>query len=127
MSADFVYLKIPRGRRQRDPLIRLAADLDGQLRAKAVGNVAGWGDSLGDEKADGSRPIACTRIDVDVSDIDAARALLHLALATLQVPAGTELHVSHGGHDLFDVYGAAGWSLDQVMPAPSRRNDVRRL
>jgi hypothetical protein len=127
MSADFVYLKIPRGRRERDPLHRLAADIDGQLRAKAVGSVAGWGDSLGDEQADGSRPIAYTRIDVDVSDIDAARALLHVSLATLQVPAGTELHFCHAGQDLFDVYGVAGWSLDQVMPAPSRRSEGRRL
>jgi hypothetical protein len=127
MSADFVYLKIPRGRREHDPLNRLIADVDGQLRAQGVGNVAGWGDSLGDEKADGIRSIAYTRIDVDVSRIDAARALLRLALATRQVPAGTELHFCHAGHDLFDVYGAAGWSLDQVMPAPPRHSEGRRL
>lgn len=127
MSADFVYLKVPRGRRERDPLNRLAANIDGQLRAQGVGNVAGWGDSLGDEKADGSRPIAYTRIDVDVSRIDAARRLLHAALATLHVPAGTELHFCHAGQDSFDVYGEAGWLLDQAMPASSRRNDARRL
>jgi hypothetical protein len=127
MSADFVYLKIPRGRRERDPLHRLAADIDGQLRARGVGNVAGWGDSLGEEQADGSRPIAYTRIDVDVSDIAAARALLHDALATLHVPAGTELHFCHAGQDLFDVYGLSGWSLDQAMPAQARRSEGRRL
>jgi hypothetical protein len=127
MSADFVYLKIPRGRRERDALRLLAADVDGQLRAQGVGSVAGWGDSIGDDRADGGRPLAYTRIDVDVSRIEAARTLLHAALATLQVPAGTELHFCHAGQDSFDVYGESGWLLDQAMPASARRNDARRL
>jgi hypothetical protein len=89
---NFLYVKIPFARHSSDQIHRLEDKLDQLLVAHGLGSVAGWGDSLGDALPDGSRPVAYTRIDIDVRDLPLAVALLQANLPSFGAPAGTQIH-----------------------------------
>lgn len=88
--------------------------IDQILRDKGLGSVIGWGDSLGERLPDGSRPAAYHRIDIEVSNLDLARALLQQAIPALGLPHGTEIHYKVGQRRLQDVFAASGWLLEQT-------------
>jgi hypothetical protein len=111
----FLYVKIPVVKDAFDQFHRLEDKIDQILTEKGVGSVAGWGESLGDALPDGSRPVAFTRIDVDVADIAAARAVLQASLPALGAPTGTEIHYTIDQRNFNDVYGQSGWLLDQPV------------
>ncbi len=116
----FLYVKIPVVNNKLDQLHRREEKIDQILMERGIGSVAGWGGSLGDTLADGSRPVAFIRIDVDVTDIAAARALLHERLPGLGAPADTEIHYTIDQLSLIDIYSGSEWLLDQPAQLTSR-------
>lgn len=109
----FIYVKIPVVNQVVDQRHQLEDKVDQILQENGVGSVAGWGDSLGDALADGSRPVAYTRIDVDVSNLASARELLQTNLPSLGAPTGTEIHYTIDGRRMKDVYLESEWLRDQ--------------
>jgi len=85
--------------------------IDQALKAKGLGTVLGWGDSLGEAPSGKLRPVAYTRVDLDVLDVEAARAELQSVLAAIGAPAGTEIHYSRDAASVADVYQPPGWQL----------------
>jgi len=114
----FVYVKIPA---DKDPdlqdLLRDDA-IDQALRAGGAGLVLGWGSSLGDVRADGSRPIAFHRIDIQATDLEQARAVLRDTLPPAGAPTGTEIHFTQDEQARQDVYAVSGWQLGQAYALP---------
>jgi len=109
----FVYVKIPdslgpidRGAKYEDPL-------QVKLDEKGLGEVSGGGSQLGDERADGTRPIEFCGLDVDVTDLDGALVLMREALIGLGAPFGTELHYTRHGTKLQDELHPEGWVLEK--------------
>lgn len=126
VPAQFVYVRVPvKPRRGTDPLHQREDQIDQALRAQGIGSVVGWGDSLGERRADGSRVAAYLRIDINVSDLAAARTLLQQLLPTLDAPAGTEIHYTLQGLSLQDMATATGWLLEQ--PVPGMQSQVSAL
>ena len=111
---NFLYVKIPFARHSSDQIHLLEDKLDQLLKEHGHGAVVGWGDSLGDALPDGSRPVAYTRIDVDVSDLPLAVALLQANLPSFGAPAGTEIHTTSDGRRHKAIYSDAGWSSEQL-------------
>jgi hypothetical protein len=109
----FLYVKIPVTKDVVDPIHSREDAIDQALRKKGVGSVLGWGSSLGEVQPDGSREVAYTRIDIDVTNIDAARTLLQATLPALVVPAGTEIHYTIEQQNQKDVYVQSEWLLNQ--------------
>ena len=100
---------------------RREEEIDQTLQASGVGSVIGWGDSLGDEQADGSRAVAFHRIDITVTDLMAARSALQAVLDALAVASGTEIHYTLDGTDLMDVRAPSGWLHGQAVPVSRQR------
>ena len=116
---EFVFVRIPvKPRRGTDPLHLREDRIDQALRAQGIGMVVGWGDSLGERRADGSRVAAYLRIDIQVSNLAAARTALRYLLPKLEAPAGTEVHYTLQGAHLQDLATATEWLLEQ--PGPGR-------
>lgn len=114
---EFVYLKIPASQDSPPREHQLHAALENALIERALGGLVGWGDSV--EGAGPGRRLtpAFHRIDIEVTDLQAALAALKACLATLGVPQRSELHYTLGGQALQEVYGAEGWSTRQPTTA----------
>ncbi|WP_157731194.1 hypothetical protein [Variovorax sp. HW608] len=112
---QFMVVKIPVVADMDDLYHQREDRIDQALRARGLGTVIGWGDSLGETRAGGSRRVAYTRVDLDVADIEAARAALQQVLAALGTPAGTEIHYSRDGASVADVYAPPEWRLAQPV------------
>ena len=124
--ALFVYVKVPVDADRPDPFHSREEQIDQALQRNGVGSVSGWGDSLGDERADGSRAIAFNRIDITVTDLMAARSVLQTVLGALRVASGTEIHYTRDGMALMDVWALPDWLLEQPVPAVRQRASVAR-
>lgn len=110
----FLFLKIPVMSYVSGQARELEDKVDHILREHGVGSVAGWGDSLGAALPDGSRPVAYTRIDIDISNLVLARELLQANLPSLGAPAGTQIHYTIERRRLKDVYVDPDWLRDQA-------------
>ena len=111
---QFVYLKIPadigplvRAQRFEDPI-------DAALGRDGLGEVSGGGSSLGEARADGSRPIEFCGIDIDCTDREAVLALLRVLLPGLGLPAGSELHYTASGLRLQDAFDGDVWTVGEA-------------
>jgi hypothetical protein len=113
-APSFLYVKTPAAQGVEGDDRSLDEAIDALLREAAVGAVLGWGSSLGAAQADGTRPVAFHRIDIQVRDLASARSSLHAALPGLGAPAGTEVHYFIEGVHRLDVYAPAGWQLAQA-------------
>lgn len=111
---NFLYLKIPIAKHVHDQTRDFEDKIDQLLRENGVGSVAGWGDSLGEALANGTRPVAFTRIDVDVTDLDSALAFLEAHLSSLGAPSGTEIHCTINHRRRKDILVESTWLLDQT-------------
>jgi len=111
-----VFVKVPVNDDPDAPLHQREVQLDEILHAAHIGNVIGWGDSLGEGMFHRARRVAFTRIDLEVLETEAALTVLHAGLVRIGTPPGTEIHYTLGGRDLMDVYGAAGWLQGQPVP-----------
>lgn len=110
---DFMVVKIPVVEDVDDRWHQREERIDEALRGRGIGSVLGWGDSLGEATPRGRRRVAFTRVDIDVSDIAAGRALLQSALPAIGVPPGTEIHYSVGRVRFADIYTPPDWLLAQ--------------
>ena len=110
---QFIYVKIPGDMGPVDRGEMFEDRIDTALAAKSIGSVSGGGSSLGDARADGSRPIVFCGIDIDTHAREETRALLRTLLPTLDAPAGTELHYTKNGRKLQDTFTHMGWALEQ--------------
>ncbi|NMM86941.1 hypothetical protein B2J88_21660 [Rhodococcus sp. SRB_17] len=115
-----MFVKIPVGRHEADPLHLREEQMDEALRAQGLGLVVGWGDSLGERHLDGSRDVVYLRIDILVHDLAAALSVLRALLPALDAPQGTEIHYTLDGRNLHDTAEAAGWRLQQPLAAVPR-------
>ena len=115
---SFVYVKIPVTDGIESDDRSLDEAIDQALVERRLGSVLSWGSSLGERDSDGMRPVAFHRIDVQVDDLDAARAVLHAVLPGLGVPPATELHYAGDGKHRLDVYDGPRWRLALVVPSP---------
>ncbi len=109
----FIYVKIPdgigpidRGEKYEDPL-------EMKLNEAGLGHVSGGGSQLGDRRPDGSKPIEFCGLDVDVTDLAKALAVLRVELPQLGAPDGTELHYTVGEARLQDSFSQGKWALEQ--------------
>lgn len=123
-SDSFVYVKIPRHRRDDDPLHLREEQIDETLRQLAIGTVVGWGDSLGERDAQGHRHAAYIRIDIATRDPEAVRQTLHGLLPRLGASVGTEIHYTEQAQQFMDLAQDQGWALAQRMTEP--KAPVRR-
>jgi len=117
----FIYLRLPLGKHDYDPLHQRENAIDQALRTQGLGEVLGWGESLGEANAGGRRH-ACLRIDISARTPvpTPVLALLHQLLPTLQAPLGTEIHYQHAGQHLLDTLGTSGWHCAQSPQAHGR-------
>jgi hypothetical protein len=113
--SQFVYVKIPVIKDATDPFHWREDEIDLVLSDKGIGSVIGWGSSLGTVLPDGSREIAYTRIDINVTDLAMARALLQTTLPALEAPTGTEIHYTIEHQNLEDILTPSGWLLAQPV------------
>jgi hypothetical protein len=109
---NFLYVKIPFASHASDHIHQLEDEVDQVLKEHGLGSVAGWGNSLGDARPDGSRPVAYTRIDVDVSNLALAVALLQASLPSFGTPAGTEIHYTVDQRHRKATYSGSSWSSE---------------
>jgi hypothetical protein len=114
----FIFVKIP-----FDAALALRREeaigcIDQALQENRLGSVQGWGNSVGPARRDGSRPIEFYRLDIDVTDLAPARAVLRHILSALGAPPGTEIHYTKDERKLLDVYRLSGWVLEQPLAAP---------
>ncbi|MGC3998997.1 MAG: hypothetical protein QM767_16750 [Anaeromyxobacter sp.] len=107
----FVYVMIPehigplaRGEKYEEPI-------EAKLLKAGLGEVTGAGSALGDERPDGTRAVEFCGIDVDVTELDPALALLRELLPALGAPDGTELHYTRGGARLLDGLAGGRWAV----------------
>jgi hypothetical protein len=110
---NFLYVKVPVVNRVLDQTHQLEDMVDQILNETGIGSVAGWGDSLGAALPDGSRPVAYTRIDIDVLNLASGRALLRTNLPSFGAPTGTEIHYTIDNRHYKDIYFQPEWLLDQ--------------
>jgi hypothetical protein len=111
----FLYVKIPTLNKPGHQTHQLEDKVDQILKDTGVGSVAGWGDSLGVARPDGTRPVAYTRIDVDVLDLARSRALLQANLPSIGAPTGTEIHYTVHNRHYKDSYFEPTWLLEQPI------------
>ena len=112
---QFMMVKIPVVADVDDLYHQREDRIDKALKAKGVGTVIGWGDSLGEGGAGRTRRVAYTRVDLDVADVEAARAELQVVLTAIEAPAGTEIHYSRDGASVADIYAPPQWQLAQPV------------
>jgi hypothetical protein len=117
---ELVYIFLPeplgpidRGDKYEDPI----AD---ELERLGLGEVTGAGTGLGEERADGSRPIESCGIDVETHDAEATRAALRGLLEKLGCPAGTHLEYESCGKIVKDEFDGTDWALEVVQGAAAQ-------
>ena len=110
---ELIYIFIPesigpmdRGDKYEEPIIE-------EFERSGLGEVTGGGTSLGQPRADGTRPIEACGIDIDTHDVEGARGALRDLLPRLGCPEGTQLHYDVSGDPHQDEYGAGGWTIAQ--------------
>lgn len=86
---------------------RYGAMLDAELRLAGVGCADGGGTLFDAEDEDGESAVLFTVLDIDATDIDAARTILRTHLSELGCPAGTLVQFD----DLEDRYDGEIWHL----------------
>jgi hypothetical protein len=111
----FLYLKIPSTDDTADAHRAVHESLEQALADAGLGTLLGWGASLGEPGARG-RPTRFHRIDVEVGDLAAARALLQRALLSLGLAPGAELHYTQARAGCVDFHDGAGWRTRADAP-----------
>ena len=110
---SFAYVMVPRPLApvERDRL--LGDPLHEALVAAHLGEVTGGGSQLGEEDAEGNQAIEYVVVDLELSDVEPALALVRTELERLHAPSGTELCYSVSGEKRRDGYDGQGWRLGQ--------------
>ena len=113
----FVFLPEPlgpmdRGDKHEDPIID-------DLERSGLGEVTGGDTGMGDEGPDGRREIQSCGIDVETTNVNAARETLRELLPKLGCQAGTQLHYSVAEKALQDEYDGESWQVEQERAGPA--------
>jgi hypothetical protein len=108
-DVEYLFILLPLDLDPFQRTYRFGCHLDAELRLAGVGCSAGGCKLRGDddEDEDPHDPVY-TLLDVDASDVDAARSVLRLHLPELGCPAGTLIHYPH---ELEDRYDGHEWQL----------------
>jgi hypothetical protein len=114
----FIFVKIPFDAALAARREEAIGRIDQALQENQLGSVQGWGNSVGPARRDGTRLIEFYRIDIDVTDLTSARAVLRHTLTELGAPPGTEIHYKKDECKLMDVCRLSGWILEQPQAAP---------
>ena len=109
----FIYVMIPDPIGPLDRVEKYEDALDQKLGDTGLGYVSGGGTQLGTPLPDGNRPIEYCGLDVDVTDLAKALALLREELPRLGAPDGTQLHYTINDTRLRDAYSQGNWTLEQ--------------
>lgn len=107
----FVYITLPGNIQPMERGSKFEDRIDPELARHGLGSVSGGGSFLSDPRPDGSRVVESCGIDVDVTDLPAALAVLRDVLPRLDAPAGSELHYTRDGVRLLDRLSGDGWSV----------------
>ncbi len=107
----FVYVKIPADIQPMDRGEWFEDKIEPVLAETGLGTVSGGGSSLSDPDAEGRRTIEYCGLDIDVTDLEPALALLRDLLPQLPIVPGTELQYTRDGRMLRDVYVDGAWSI----------------
>ena len=113
----FVFMPEPlgpmdRGDKHEDPIID-------DLERSGLGEVTGGDTGMGDEGPDGRREIQSCGIDVETTNVNAARETLRELLPKLGCQAGTQLHYSVAEKALQDEYDGESWQVEQERAGPA--------
>ena len=112
----FIYVRMPTPLEPEEREVRFGDPLDAELRLARIGYVSGGGQLLSAPDEDGNSDILYCGIDVDTTDVDAARGLLRDHLPGLGCPVGTAIEYQADGAMLRDAYDGTRWHL--AMPQP---------
>lgn len=118
---EFVYLRIPASGDLALREHQLHAALESALTERALGSLVGWGASI--ERLTGGRRLSPKfhRVDIEVTHLDAALAVLRQRLEAVGAPFQTELHYTVHGRALQQEYSIDGWSACHPTTAATSR------
>jgi hypothetical protein len=105
----FIYVRIPGDIQPLARADRFEDPLEAALQAAKLGHVSGGGSQLDDPYPDGSPRVEFCGLDIDTTDLDAARSLLMQELPKLSSPSGTELQYRRGESMLLDRLSDGVW------------------
>jgi hypothetical protein len=112
----FIYLKLPLvGHHHRREREAMAERLQLQLEACQAGQLIGEGDSLGPVDANGERPVAWHRMDIETPSTLRTRELLRALVMEMGYDDGCEIHFSKGRLRRVDLRKKGQWLLDQTV------------
>lgn len=109
----FVYVRLPGCIEPQERGERFADPIDAALGAASLGVVSGGGSSLSDERPDGSRVVEWCGLDIDVTDLHAALAVLRATLLELDAPDLSELQYTDNGVRLRDQLRNGVWATGE--------------
>ena len=107
---ELIFVVLPEALEPDERHMRYEEPIDGELQLHGLGYVSGGGTQLGPENADGSEDIEFCGVDVDTTDVPAARELLRAYLPAIGCPAGTRLEYRENERSLMDEYDGSRWS-----------------
>ena len=110
-QTELIFVVLPEALDPEERGLRYEDPIDTELQLHGLGEVSGGGTQLGEEKADGSRDIEYCGVDVDTTDVTAAREFLRTYLPTLGCPPGCRLEFRENGLNLRDEYDGTEWSI----------------
>lgn len=111
LDTRYMMIMLPEDLDPMERHFRYSVSLDAELRLAGLGCSEGGATMMGEEAEDGTRDVLFTVVDVDATDVDAARALLRLHLPELGCPRGTLVQYD----ELEDRYDGARWTLAQPL------------
>jgi hypothetical protein len=115
-ETGFIYVMLPEGIGPEAREARYGDPIDAELRVARIGYVSGGGQLLSAPDENGERAIEYCGIDVDTTDVDAARELLQTHLPELGCPVGTAIEYERGEVHLRDEFDGEVWHLARPWP-----------
>ena len=112
----FFYVKLPVGANLEGREHHFHDGLESALTAQHLGKVIGWGDSVSSARGNAPMRLAFHRIDLEVTDVAQALALLQRSLEALTAPLGSEIHYTMDGTAWQDISSADGWHTEPCHP-----------
>lgn len=108
-ETELVFVILPGAIEPDDRESRFSQPLDAELRLAGIGYVSGGGTLLGEPDEDDECEVLYAGVDVDATDVEAARILLRDHLPYLGCPPNTK--VQYGGRQ--DRYDSECWFMDE--------------
>ena len=110
-QTELIYILLPQDLDPFERHVRFADPIDVELRLAGLGYVSGGGSLSRADDEDGSQEAEFCGVDVEATDVPAARDLLRRLLPALECPTGTQLHYREAGEPLQDEYDGTDWVI----------------